>query len=211
MNKRAVILTKSYKNGGYCVAGIDVNTSDWIRFVSSNISTHGAVTDEMMCYTDGSCCEIGDIVKVQVVEPTQSPHQPENYLIDENSYWQKEGEMNLDELLDLHSCENAYYPFIFQDNWSYIESNALEEVEQSLVMVKVSDLTINPVYNGTPVTNKCDFLYRGNWYKYMSITDPDYRNDGPTVCIDKAIVIVSLPDAPRNGKFYKCVAKIIEL
>lgn len=211
MNKTAVILTKSYKNGGYCVAGIDVNTKGWIRFVSSNMATHGAVTEEMMRYEDGSCCEIGDVVKVRVVEPAPAPHQPENYLIDENYYWKKEDEIDLDGLLNLHNCENAYYPFIFQDNWSYIQDNALEEVEQSLVMVKVSNLTINPVHNGAPVTNKCDFWYRGNWYRYMSVTDPDYRNDGPTVCIDEAIVIVSLPDAPSKGKFYKCVAKIIEL
>ena len=173
MNKTAVILTKSYKNGGYCVAGIDVNTGGWIRFVSSNMATHGAVTEEMMSYKDNSCCKIGDIVKVQVIGPAPTPHQPENYLIDEDYYWKKEGEMNLDGLLNLHNCENAYYPFIFQDSWSYIEDNALGEVDQSLVMVEVSQLTINPVYNGAPVTGKCEFLYRGHWYKYMSVTDPN--------------------------------------
>lgn len=211
MNKTAVILTKSYKNGGYCVAGIDVNTSDWIRFVSSNMTTHGAITEEMMSYGDGSCCKTGDIVKVQVIEPAPTPHQPENYLINENHYWKKEGVMDLDGLLNLHNCENAYYPFIFQDNWSYIEDNALGQVDQSLVMVEVSQLTINPVYNGSPATRKCEFLYRGHWYKYMSVTDPDYRNDGSTVYIGSAIIIASLPDTSSNGKFYKCIAKIISL
>lgn len=211
MNKTAVILTKSYKNGDYCVAGIDVNTKGWIRFVSNNKATHGAVTEEMMRYEDGSSCEIGDVVNVRVVGSAPTPLQPENYLIDENYYWKKESEMNLDGLLNLHNCENAYYPFIFQDNWSYIQDNALKEVKQSLVMVEVSQLTINPVYNGAPVTGKCEFFYRGHWYKYMSVTDPDYRNDGATVRMKEAIVIVSLPDIPSGGKFYKCVARIIEL
>ncbi len=30
-NIDVVILTKSIKNGSYCVAGINVNTSEWVR------------------------------------------------------------------------------------------------------------------------------------------------------------------------------------
>ena len=36
MIKQICILTKSYKHGGYCVAGIDINTKEWIRLVNSD-------------------------------------------------------------------------------------------------------------------------------------------------------------------------------
>ena len=44
MKKEVAILTKSSKYKGYCVAGIDVNTGEWVRFVSDNEQTHGALS-----------------------------------------------------------------------------------------------------------------------------------------------------------------------
>lgn len=33
MKREVAILTKSSKFGGYCVAGVDINTGEWVRFV----------------------------------------------------------------------------------------------------------------------------------------------------------------------------------
>lgn len=43
MRKKVILLTKSLKNGGYCVAGIDYYTGQWIRLVSGNQETKGAL------------------------------------------------------------------------------------------------------------------------------------------------------------------------
>ena len=43
-----VVLTKSAKNGGHCVAGIDVDTGNWVRLVSNDLNTHGALSDQDM-------------------------------------------------------------------------------------------------------------------------------------------------------------------
>ena len=47
-----VVLTKSAKNGGHCVAGIDVDTGNWVRLVSNDLNTHGALSDQDMQYQD---------------------------------------------------------------------------------------------------------------------------------------------------------------
>lgn len=43
MEKKIIILTKSKKHSGYCVAGIDYETGEWIRLVSSDLETEGAL------------------------------------------------------------------------------------------------------------------------------------------------------------------------
>ena len=84
-----VILTKSSKNGGYCVAGIDVNNSKWVRLVSSDIESHGALFNQDMQYRNNTFCNLLDVVRVPVLRKDPSEHQPENILIDEEEYWEK--------------------------------------------------------------------------------------------------------------------------
>ena len=43
---RMVVLTKSSKFGEYCVAGINYDTGKWVRLVSTDETTHGAITLE---------------------------------------------------------------------------------------------------------------------------------------------------------------------
>lgn len=44
MKREVAILTKSSKFGGFCVAGVDINTGEWVRFVSNDERTHGALS-----------------------------------------------------------------------------------------------------------------------------------------------------------------------
>lgn len=67
MEKRVIILTKSDKNGGYCVAGIDVNTGNFIRLVSEDENSNYALSDNDLIYDDErTYVEPMDIVNVQL-------------------------------------------------------------------------------------------------------------------------------------------------
>lgn len=90
MKKEVAILTKSSKYKGYCVAGIDVNTGEWVRFVSDNEQTHGALSAYDISYADRHICKPLDVVLVEVVEAVPLAHQPENYLINSREYWKKQ-------------------------------------------------------------------------------------------------------------------------
>ena len=41
---RMVVLTKSSKYGKNCVAGINLGTGEWVRLVTNDESSHGAVS-----------------------------------------------------------------------------------------------------------------------------------------------------------------------
>lgn len=64
MKKNIIILTKSDKRAGYCVAGIDEMTGEWIRIVSSNEATEHAVPLEDMVCDNGELIDIYDVVEI---------------------------------------------------------------------------------------------------------------------------------------------------
>ena len=57
MIREVAILTMSSKNHGFCVAGIDLDNGEWIRLVSDDVDTHGALRKEDVRYSDGGYCK----------------------------------------------------------------------------------------------------------------------------------------------------------
>jgi hypothetical protein len=99
MEVELVILTKSSKNKGYCVAGIDIKSGQWIRLTSDNESSHGALFTNNMQYEDKTICQILDVVRVKIVKRNPVEYQPENILIDKSYYWQKTGRYTIQDVL----------------------------------------------------------------------------------------------------------------
>lgn len=56
MKKNIIILTKSIKHGGFCVAGIDTDNGEWIRLISSDANSEHAVPyqDMEMIFSENS-------------------------------------------------------------------------------------------------------------------------------------------------------------
>lgn len=100
-----VILTKSSKNNGYCVAGIDINDGKWVRLISDDEDSHGALFYHHMKYDTGTTCEILDVVKAPCIQKNPSPYQPENVLIDTNQCWKKLGKYSIEQVLQKHPSE----------------------------------------------------------------------------------------------------------
>lgn len=102
MKKEIIILTKSDKRAGYCVAGIDKKTGEWIRVISSNNATEHAVPGADLICDDGKEVDIYDIVEIEFIRVAPTNVQPENYLYNEKVQWKKKGKSNLDEVLRIH-------------------------------------------------------------------------------------------------------------
>ena len=81
MTKDIIILTKSKKDNGYCVAGIESETGKWIRLVSPNKLLNGSLTDFDMQMTNGEICEPLDFVRVEISQAVPSGCQTENHMI----------------------------------------------------------------------------------------------------------------------------------
>lgn len=208
MEREVAILTRSSKFKRYCVAGIDINTGEWVRFVSDNEQAHGALSAYDISYADRHICKPLDVVSVEVVGAAPLAHQPENYLIDSHEYWKKLGECTLSDVLDVHPAEVR--PYIYGNTYPYIDGEEIDNIGHSLTLVRVSSLTISQTtnFNNQPKT-KASFVYNGKWYNNMSVTDPDFYSVPDGTRFADAYLVISLPDTPfPEDCYYKFVAQI---
>ena len=207
MIREVAILTMSSKNHGFCVAGIDIGNGEWIRLVSDDVDTHGALRKEDVRYSDGGYCKPLDVVRVAIDQYTPIEHQRENALIDSTKYWEKVGTIDIESVLKIHPAE--YHDVLLGNQYAYITEAGIYKVSESLILVKVSDLTIN---HPTEWSTKATFTYRGTQYCNMAVTDPEYYAAPNNYHVNSAILVMSLPDSPQNEKYYyKFVAKIFPL
>lgn len=200
------IMGKSPKNGGYCVAGIDIHTNRWIRLVSSDERSYGALFNVHMQYEDHSYCVPLDVVRVPFLRPCPHIYQPENILIDENKYWKKLGTISMYNLLRFHPPETHRY--LLGNLYPYITAERVGSVGHSLILVEVNNLVMtHPRERSTKAT----FFYQSTRYENISVTDPEYYSTPNNLRIERAILIMSLPNSPYNDRYYKFIAKIYPL
>ena len=96
-NLLMVVLAKSYKSGGRCIAGRrvkytgenSVHVGGWVRPVANDNTGHGALTAQMYRYEDGTETRVLDIVEIPVIRHFPIAGQPENYVIDDRKKWKK--------------------------------------------------------------------------------------------------------------------------
>ena len=208
MTKNIVIMTRSSKNGGFCVAGIDTRTGEWIRLVSTNSCTGGALSKNDLKYDDGIMCAPLDIVQVSVIQKQDSKYQPENYILDTTKPIYRCGFASIDEVLGLHPCE--VHDFLYGNTRAYALEHEVEEFGFSLVLIEIQNLKINQIVNyaGKKKT-KATFNYNRYCYSSLSVTDPDFYDVPDNTLYDHAYIVVSLPEhGYPEGCFYKFVAKI---
>ena len=202
----AVILTKSSKYGGYCVAGIDINTGDWVRFVSSDQTVHGALTGRYLIDQRGEHIEPFDVVSVPVVRAVPLPTQPENVLIDETQAWKIVGAMSVNDVLSLHPPEQPIY--LFGNEYRYVTEPKVLGIGYSLTIVKVANLCIT---HPQPDKTQARFQYRHIIYENISVTDPNFYEVLGGSTFQNAYLVMSIPDGPfmDSNRYFKFVAKII--
>lgn len=241
MNKLIVlILSKSYKPNGRCIAGrlvefIEENTvqiGKWVRPVSDDTSGCGAITEEMYKYNDGSEVKILDIVEIPIVQHNPIAGQPENYIINEKEKWQKVSTFRADSMLNI--IENVTDIWYEQDVPSNMVTANYDEqgfIKQSLYLIKPINLRImlSNEYNDFNQQYKrkiyANFNYNGIDYENISITCPSTRriltNQYPTegenpilTQLKKGgnyILCISLsPRFGNNQNHYKLVATIFD-
>lgn len=209
MKTSVVILTKSSKYKNYCVAGIDINTGKWVRLVSKDSESHGALSYQNIRYADGSTVNVLDKVELSILDFKPSVTQPENILIDESKCFIKKGTLTLPEVLHIHPPEE--HRNILGNESYYISPSDIHAVKHSLVLIKVNNLSFNWSQNSYGKDKlKVNFFYNGKYYSNISVTDPDYYQSQDNLTIQSAVLVISLPDDEwsRENGYYKFVAKI---
>ena len=210
MKKTVLILTKSAKTGGYCVAGIDVNTRQWIRLVTDNAEVHNSLTDDNMVCSNGRICNKLDVVEVEFIRNAPAPHQPENALINQavpfRYLYSYESIEHALRQLNIRPIEPQY---LYGSSSRCISSDNIDSYRCSLCLFKVHDLEIqNSATNGK--RNKVGFSYHGSSYNQFSMTDRDYYFRSSPDSISEAYIVASIPTVPfeLNDSYYKFVSAI---
>lgn len=206
MKKKMIVLTVSSKFGNNCVSGIDFNTGRLIRLVTDDKKSHGALSDDDLTYSDGSLCKVLDVIEFEAIRECPTQLQPENILIDLKQYIKKLDRVTLDKVLQYLDPKEKIH--ILGNQYSYITENKVRDIGYSLTFVQVKNLIVKQTLNnkGQPKT-KVDFIYRDDYYKNLSVTDPNYYSVANGTLISDAYLVISI-GASYNDKYYKFVAKI---
>ena len=202
--KTIVCLANSFRPGGNCVAGIEYENDvfgQWVRPVSHRCDH--AISDLEATCTNGSRCQILDVVEINVDRHAPIGHQTENWLITQGSRWGKVGTLSQVDLLPAIQNPPAQL-WNFQSTLGgagdivggfFIRNtlSSLELVQPQSASVEVCDNEYHPERPDVWVS----FAWAGRNYR-MKLTDPiqynRFQNGGsrayhlanPMMCISLA-------------------------
>lgn len=190
-NILVLILAKSYKPGGRCIAGkkVEYNTAtntvivgNWVRPVSNDGTGHGTLTREMYTYSDNTEVNILDIVEIPILRSSPIAGQPENFIIDQSVTWKKVTTFSPTHVQKLVDQTNSIW---LEDGVSTdIVTSSYDEnglITQSLYLIKPTNLmlTLSLDYNDYEGKYKrkivAQFDYDGVRYENLSVTCPSTR------------------------------------
>ena len=213
MYKEIVILAKSSKHDDYCIAGIDINTGEWIRPISTNKLYEGAVPLKDILYEDGTELQILDKVKIKLLSHKPTLAQPENYIYDATEYWEKTGVMSLNQIIRDRGFDAPRY--IFCNSAKELSDDDLDGQGSLLFICAENSRIFIKTFDNGDRRLQFNFYYNGESYNFFKISDENIRTqfasypDGSYNCKENLPVVFSLTDKYiRTGKYYKMVAQI---
>jgi len=211
---RIICLANSYKHGGRCMAGIDLNTGKWVRPIPDSKSR--AVTSDMRLIS-GREPQILDVIEIPLEDygPDEGC-QPENRLL-KAGRWKKVGQITAKDLLKY--CEED--TVILHNHKEYVLPSFFTKTSKnkwkSLQLVNIKNVRFNSAFK------------KGQWRVCfqdgkgceldIKLTDPiisDRLRSGEKVS-KNCIMTISLAtawspkDSEQPERCYKMVAGVVEL
>jgi len=214
MPTRFVCLANSFKEGGRCLAGIELDANNNPRMVNGNPkwirpicnTPHGEVHTHLVSHIN-----ILDIIEVEITNyPETNNYQTENAYFRESSL-RVIGNYDSDELDRL--CDNRN--LIFGNRGKAVSEEAIENTTFSLMFIKVTTFeVIEKTYEDNPNKSQIRlvFSFNGNQYD-LPVTDPVFLHryqTNPDFLENYNQLYVSPSLAVEwKGWYYKLIAGII--
>ena len=222
-----LVLACSFKNGGRCVAGIDLSekykVKPFVRLVSKDVDSDYAIPVED-CLIDGKN-EIQplDIIKVDLLAKMPSNGaQTENYIADLPLVKQFVGREKVEKLPEfVRPAPNGFfYPFDTKDPFLSV-AKYKSYTHYSLQLVRAYNVNFYKKSNsmGDSKTKISFDIYVGNTKVTLSdysVTDPNYYitsegiNNAKVTHLSKAYLLISLGPSNDSSVYYKFVSGIID-
>lgn len=163
---KIVCLANSWKEGGRCVAGIDLDSGRWVRPVSN--SAHGELSTTQSSAIDGANSRAVrplDILEIGEVAPRPEPGQPENVQLGRTP-WFVSGRASAS-LLDSYVTKMGPLLHGVTDR---VPGSRINEVSASLALIKVQNPTFKLNTNFGKSQLRAVFDFWGHRYD-LSVTD----------------------------------------
>ena len=167
--------------------------------------------------TNAQCWPL-DVVSVDIIKSVPIRNQQENCLINE---WNmsKLCTCNLPQVLRLHPAENHQY--IFGNNSECLTAQEMQRnnFQHSLMIVRADDFILYRCkvlnqQNQYQEKSKANFVYNGQYYEHISVTDPEYFSAPNGINLGSVYIVVSMPctsiyvSSFQSKCYYKFIAKI---
>lgn len=211
MTIRFVCLANSIKEGGRCLAGIELNNNNepiigingpkWIRPICK--TQHGKIYTHWVTHI-----KLLDIVEIEPTGfPAKPSYQSENIFF-KDEYLKVVGRFDRRRLHDL--CDNHYYIF---GNWGKVLSTEeIVPLNHSLLLLHVSQFNITEKISPDKKHLRLHFLYNETHYDFP-ITDPVfvqlYTNNADILIGIKNLYLCISIGINFHDWYYKLVAGII--
>ncbi len=221
--KQIVCLANSRKLAGRCIAGREwtpgEGAGNWIRPVS--VRSGQEVSEYERQYEDGKDPKVLDIINIPLIEPKPKGWQTENWLLDSEFYWRKEGDYSW---FDLPALADPVEPLWIDGHSTYSGMNdkiplaAAEVVSSSLRLLHLDRLELQVFAPGEAFGNSKRRVQ--GWFSHAGIhyalwvTDPVCERayleklDG-FYEIGECYLTISLGEE-YEGFCYKLIAAVIE-
>ena len=221
-DKRIVCLANSRKLSGRCIAGKELSNDApgrWIRPVSAREGEE--VSEYERQYEDGSDPRLLDIINVPLLKSKPKAYQKENWLLDPNLYWKKDGCMHW---RDLAQLTDPVEPLWLNGQHTVngmndkIPLSLAGNSDSSLRLIQIDALTLSVFKPGEAFDNpkrRVQGCFRHDEVEYrLWVTDPYYERaylakpDGKYQIDESCFLTVSLGE-PFHDAYYKLIAAII--
>lgn len=210
---RLLVLANSFKEGGRCPAGIELDSNNKVVLINNKPKWVRPICNTEHCQVPThlvSHIKILDIIEISNIQDAANGYQSENVLFDESSI-RVIGRFNKANLSDV--CENNYR-VIFGNRGKAVPGNSIENLSYSLMMINIDNFEIfERTYDDNPNAQiRLIFTYNNNRYD-LPITDPDFLRDyarDPDLIsnVGELILVLSLGVVWKDW-YYKLVASII--
>lgn len=226
--KKIICLAKSRKTGGYCVAGKEIlndgTIGQWIRPVSARDTEE--ISAKECRFENGHQPNLLDIITIPLQQYNPTCFQCENYLIDDDSVWSKEGVYDSEQLIRL--IDNPASLWEPDSSSSHgvrdrVDECNINNLGGSLYLITPTSLRIIVQTEGEGYRYpklKVRALFEYNRINYLfSVTDPSIERDYRAMEIgsysienteNRIFMCVSI-GLPWENYCYKFVASIIGL
>ena len=212
MPTRLVCLANSFKEGGRCLAGVELDNQNnpvivngrpkWIRPICN--TPHGEVPTHLVSHLN-----ILHIIEINVTGNPNTDYQSENALFSENSI-RNVGTFDRNKLNAF--CENPLT--IFNNRGNAVAQDAIGNLTRSLILINTNNFEITErTYEDTKKRQtRLVFTHRANHYNFP-ITDPVFlhhyqANSDFIEDVNELFLCLSLGVVWQNW-YYKLVAGII--